>query len=78
MDCGVSTADSFKDLTLKFSTTEVVEAFDLLNEEDRSTQEWFLMFSLKDLTKDCQRNGRLRRSLDTQQNNNGKTPSPIA
>jgi hypothetical protein len=48
MDCGVSTADSFKDLTLKFSTPEVVEAFDLLNEEDRSTQEWFLMFNLKD------------------------------
>jgi hypothetical protein len=48
MDCGVSTADSFMDLTLKFSTQEVVEAFDLMNEEDRSTQEWFLLFSLKD------------------------------
>lgn len=48
MDCGVSTADSIMDLTLKFSTPKVVEAFNLKNEEDSSTQEWFLMFSLKD------------------------------
>ncbi len=48
LDCGVSTADSFMDRTLKFSTPEVVEAFALLNEEDRSTQEWFLIFNLND------------------------------
>jgi hypothetical protein len=48
LDCNQLYGDRITDLTLKFDTQKVVEAFDLLNEEDRSTQEWFLMFNLND------------------------------